>query len=228
MLLASLLIGAGYDAYVVSGYATREVCNMDQSRTICPLLIKNEEKKQEKKKKETGKYAVKAPRDMTSKFQLAQDNKIKKRLTDEAEKRRLEQESYLSELEKPPLDQLYGLRIHAWVLVLSGKREVPETFFIEALTGCAVSTKDDDYLGIESVWNHKNYWVNMQSCIDGTAGLTFDLGDCTRWEYMLPSNDKPILLVPNLLEASEEEEVFRQNFFLTIYDFLVQISFERI
>jgi len=37
------LIGAGYDAYVVSGYATREVCLADESREICPLLKKKEE-----------------------------------------------------------------------------------------------------------------------------------------------------------------------------------------
>ena len=37
-LLCSLLLGAGYDAYVVSGYASREICNMDQSRETCPLL----------------------------------------------------------------------------------------------------------------------------------------------------------------------------------------------
>jgi hypothetical protein len=169
ILLASLLIGAGYDAYVVSGYATREVCNADQSRKICPLLVKNEEKKQEAKRKEQGKYAVKPARDMNSKYLISQENRAKKKVADAEERKRLEHERYLAELEKPPVDPLYGLRIHSWVLVLSGKREVPETFFIESLTGCAVSTKDDDYLGIESVWNQKNYWVNMQSCIDGTA-----------------------------------------------------------
>ncbi|KAH3848101.1 hypothetical protein DPMN_090450 [Dreissena polymorpha] len=42
-LLCSLLIGAGYDAYVVSGYATREVCLADESREICPLMKKKEE-----------------------------------------------------------------------------------------------------------------------------------------------------------------------------------------
>lgn len=169
VLLASLLIGAGYDAYIVSGYATREVCNMDQSRIICPLLIKSQEKKIETKKKEIGKYTVKPPKDMNSKYQASQDLKAKKKLDEEALKRKLEHERYLAELERPTADPLYGLRVHAWVLVLSGKREVAETFFIETLTGNAVSTKDDEYLGIESVWNNKNYWVNMQSCIDGTA-----------------------------------------------------------
>jgi hypothetical protein len=168
-LLASLLIGHGYDAYVVSGYATREVCNADQSRKMCPLLLKEAQKKEEATKREQGKYVVKPPKDMNSKYLIAQDNRAKKKLFLAAEKQRLDRERYLAELEKPPVDPLYGLRVHSWVLVLSGKREVPETFFIESLTGCAVSTKDDDYLGIESVWNHKNYWVNMQSCADGTA-----------------------------------------------------------
>lgn len=50
------------------------------------------------------------------------------------------------------------------MLVLSGKREVPESFFIDPLTARSYSTKDDHFLGIESLWNHKNYWVNMQDC----------------------------------------------------------------
>ena len=39
------------------------------------------------------------------------------------------------ELEKPPADPLYGLRIHSWVLIRGGKREVPDDFFIEPFTG---------------------------------------------------------------------------------------------
>ena len=168
-LLAILLIGAGYDAYVVSGYASREVCNTDQSRRVCPLLARSEEKRAAAKRKEPGKYVAKPPKDMSSKYELQQELKAKRK-RDEAElQRRLEHERYVAELERPPADPLYGMRVHSWVLVLSGKREVPEPFFIEALTGSAASTRDDDYLGIESVWNHRNYWVNMQSCIDGTA-----------------------------------------------------------
>uniref|UniRef100_A0A8D8X8R0 Dynein regulatory complex subunit 7 n=1 Tax=Cacopsylla melanoneura TaxID=428564 RepID=A0A8D8X8R0_9HEMI len=37
-LLVSLLLGANIDAYVVSGYATREVCLNDQCRVVCPLI----------------------------------------------------------------------------------------------------------------------------------------------------------------------------------------------
>lgn len=173
ILLTSLLIGAGYDAYVVCGYATREVCNMDESRRVCPLLVKTEEKHVSAAKKEAGKYAVKPPRDLNSKYLASQEERIRKKERDELEKRNKEQLDAIAELEKPPPDPFYGLRIHSWVLVLSGKREVPESFFIEALTGNAKSTKDDDYLGIESVWNHQNYWVNMQKCQDGTAVRLF-------------------------------------------------------
>jgi hypothetical protein len=179
---------------------------MDQSRKFCPLIVKQEEKKDAQKKKEQGKYVAKPPRDMNSKYELNQEMKAKKKREEAELKRRLEHEKYIAELERPPQDPLYGMRVHSWVLVLSGKREVSEPFFIEALTGCAISTKDDDYLGIESVWNHRNYWVNMQSCIDGTAGLIFDLGDSTKWEFILPSNDKPLLKVPNLVDSQEHDE----------------------
>lgn len=37
-LLCSLLLGAHYDAYCVSGYAIREMCELDQSLQECPLL----------------------------------------------------------------------------------------------------------------------------------------------------------------------------------------------
>lgn len=146
---------------------------MDQSRRVCPLLTKSFETKSEQKRAEVGKYMAKAPRDFNSKYKSFMDNKERRKLELEIEKKKREEEERLIEAERPPPDQLYGLRVHSWVLVLSGKREVPETFFIEALTGEATSTKDDEYLGIESVWNHKNFWVNMQSCYDGTAVSCF-------------------------------------------------------
>lgn len=38
VLLVSLLIGAGFDAYVIVGYAPPAVVRNDQSKTACPLL----------------------------------------------------------------------------------------------------------------------------------------------------------------------------------------------
>ncbi|XP_011446060.2 dynein regulatory complex subunit 7-like isoform X1 [Crassostrea angulata] len=196
-LLCSLLIGAGYDAYVISGYATKETCLADESRDICPLLKKKEEVQEEARKKEMKKYNVKPPRDLRSKFELKQEAKKEAEKQAEKEKQRKEEEERIAELEKPPPDPYFGLRIHAWVLVLSGKREVPENFFIEPFTGLSHPMDSSNYLGIESVWNNVNYWVNMQDCSEGVKGLSFDLGDSTVWEFMFPNNDKPLLKIPD-------------------------------
>ena len=39
--------------------------------------------------------------------------------------------------------------------------------------------------------------------------MQYDLGDCTLWEYMFPSNEKPQLLIPDdeYLEDLDDEEV---------------------
>ena len=205
-LLCSLLIGAGYDAYVVSGYASRETCLMDETREVCPLLKKKQETRSEKKEKVAKKYTVKPPKDLRSKFELKMEKRRLDEIAAEEEKRKLEEEERQAELEKPPPDDLHGLRIHSWVLVLEGKREVPESFFIEPFTGLAHPVNDEQYLGIESVWNHQNYWVNMQDCSEGCKNMRYDLGDCTLWEFMFPSNEKPVLQIPEDDEFGEDEE----------------------
>lgn len=68
---------------------------------------------------------------------------------------------------------MYGLRVHCWVLVLAGKRDVPENFFIDPFTGNSYETTNERFLGIESIWNHKNYWVNMQDCKFGVKVFIF-------------------------------------------------------
>lgn len=39
-LLCSMLIGSGYDAYVVNGYGSQDLCLMDLTREVCPLTMK--------------------------------------------------------------------------------------------------------------------------------------------------------------------------------------------
>ncbi|XP_030326679.1 dynein regulatory complex subunit 7 isoform X4 [Strigops habroptila] len=197
VLLCSMLIGAGYDAYCVQGYATLETCTLDETQELCPLLrkpLETQVPKEEVKKK----YRIKPIPDMQSKFKLQQEAKNAAAIeAAQKDKKRDEKEAG-----KPKLEPLHGLRVHAWVLVLSGKREVPETFFINPFTGNRHNTTDKRFLGIESIWNHRNYWVNMQDCRHGCKDLTFDLGDAIRWEVML-SESNPLQLVPE-----EEEELF--------------------
>ncbi|NXO24939.1 DRC7 protein, partial [Cisticola juncidis] len=184
VLLCSLLIGAGYDAYCVHGYATLEMCSLDQTQELCPRLRKPPEVPEEE---DPNKYRIKYPSEPQSKFELQQ--KAKEKGTEPEQEEETEEEVVM-EAEKPKRDPLHGLRVHAWVLVLSGKRKVPETFFINPFTGNAHSTTDESFLGIESIWNHRNYWVNMQDCRKGCKDLSFDLSDSFCWEIMFSENNE--------------------------------------
>lgn len=62
------------------------------------------------------------------------------------------------------MDPLHGRRVHFWVLVLAGSRSVTEHFFIDPLSGKSYPTDNDHFLGVESVWNNLNYYINMQDC----------------------------------------------------------------
>ncbi|NWH60484.1 DRC7 protein, partial [Geococcyx californianus] len=179
VLLCSMLIGAGYDAYCVHGYATREMCSLDETLEPCPLL----REPQEVRLVMSGKGGM--PR-LGNKMAI------------------ITSLSVLQEVAKPERDPLRGLRVHAWVLVLSGKRDIPKTFFINPFTGKSHSTTDERFLGIESVWNHRNYWVNKQDCCNGCKDLVFDLGDAVCWEVMLLESNKPLQL---LADAKKENRL---------------------
>ena len=36
--------------------------------------------------------------------------------------------------------------------------------------------------------------------------MKYDLGDCTLWEYMFPTNDKPQLVLPDEDNLDDDEE----------------------
>lgn len=58
-----------------------------------------------------------------------------------------------------------------------GKRDVGHNFFIEPTTGVTHPLEWEEYHGIEVLWNHRNYWVNMQDCSHGVQviiGNPFD------------------------------------------------------
>ncbi|XP_050628848.1 dynein regulatory complex subunit 7 [Macaca thibetana thibetana] len=199
-MLCSMLIGSGYDAYCVNGYGSLDLCHMDLTREVCPLTVKPKETIQKEEKVLPKKYTIRPPRDLCSRFEQEQEVKKQQEIRAQEKKQLREEEERLMEAEKAKPDALHGLRVHSWVLVLSGKREVPENFFIDAFTGHSYSTQDERFLGIESLWNHKNYWINMQDCWNCCKDLIFDLGDPVRWEYMLLGTDK------SQLSLTEEDD----------------------
>lgn len=196
VLLVSFLVGAGYDAYVVHGLAPRWICLMDQSKTLLPVLPVEEALRKQSEKELTPEQArlttaaaqtngdttkLESRSAFTSKYLAMQQERITKE--NQAKEKRLLESVY--DEEEDDDDPLEGKRMHAWVLIRAGKREVSEHFFLEATTGRSYPLRDSPYLRIESVWNHENYWVNMQP--HPVELMLFDLANATDWEYVFLS-----------------------------------------
>ncbi|CAL1530214.1 unnamed protein product, partial [Lymnaea stagnalis] len=192
-VLCSMLIGAGYDAYVVSGYATREVCNCDLSYNICPFVEQDQVVYTATITKTITRYSSRSNRTFSSEYELRMATKAEaaRRAEEQAKKDAANRAKQLQEA--PPPDPLEGRRVHSWVLVLKGHRDVDKTFFIEPTTGLTHPTDWDQYLHIESIWNHLNYYVNMDFD-EGVADLSYDIGDSRHWEYLFPGQDLHVRL----------------------------------
>lgn len=89
-LLASLLLGQGYNAFVVSGYASREQVLCDMTRRTCPYLPETEQTPLPIDKPKIVKYQLKAPPDFRSRFLLELEDREKAKM--EAELQRQEEQ----------------------------------------------------------------------------------------------------------------------------------------
>uniref|UniRef100_UPI00358FF4C0 dynein regulatory complex subunit 7 isoform X2 n=1 Tax=Myxine glutinosa TaxID=7769 RepID=UPI00358FF4C0 len=212
LLLCSLLLGCGYDAYCVCGYASRETTYHDDTSNTCPLLV-HTNKVQEVETPPARRYMVRPPRQLHSKFDQQQ---LEREMAKEHKEKMLADGNGEEDLMASGPDLLHGQRVHCWLLVLAGQREVPGDFFIEPFSGKAYPTTDSRFLGVESVWNQRNCWVNMQNCRNGCKDMLFDLGDSVRWEFVLPwSSHKPGLYISVMHENTdidgEEEEETRKK-----------------
>lgn len=196
MALCSLLIGVGYDAYVCMGYAPKEITENDQTRDTCPVLereaaaaaAEDTSKAPPKKKAAASKYKIKEPVDLTC--------KLDGMLLDEGAGKMAPPEPDESEApesaspERPNLasndDKYYGKRVHAWVLVRAGSRGMTETVFIEPTTARKYPVDASPYFGLEYLWNHRNFWVNIQPGtirqVPALRNLDTNLKDTTKWE----------------------------------------------
>lgn len=173
--LCSLLIGCGYDAYVVYGTAPREITTKDEALMECPFPIempdnddqddpevdKDEEHMTSKKPsliQPIEDYSVTKPPVRQSDF----DNEMKKAKDTETEKNRLAAVTIDDDAPDFERDDEYGhSRLHCWVLLQKGNREIQETFFIEPTTGRRYNIDDAPYYSVEGIFNHKNFWINL-------------------------------------------------------------------
>ena len=221
ILLASLLLGSGYDCYVVYGKAPREITSRDESMFPCPVMNipplpsddQEEIKPPNKEKKPNVNIEDLIPRidePLNSKFDDALKSKAEEELKQKA-KTETEITDDEPEYEKP--DPYRGKRLHSWILIKRGKRDVKENFFIEATTGRKYTLKNHPYHNVEGIFNNRNFWVNMRPDlpIDKIGIEDFDIKEkCEKeWEYvMLPTVHKRI---QEIVEGNGEVEVIEEE-----------------
>lgn len=189
---------------VVSGFATREMTTNDQRRVKCPY-IPEEVEEVEAVEEPDPKYRLKDSPFLKSRFLMEVEQKkldAENAILAEVERKA---QLALEEHERPPPDSENGFRTHAWVVMVKDapwcyktefKRSEPQddddeelepmAFFIEPSTGFRHEVTDPCYQGIESIWNHQNYYVNRQCPEVTIKDMSWDLSDTKKWEHFLP------------------------------------------
>lgn len=172
--LCSLLLGTGYDAYVVYGTAPKEITTKDESLMDCPFdtkfedlmekedpqYDKDEEHMHQKEEKEVipMEFAVELKKPYKSEF----DDEMKAKA--EEEKRLAHLKAVTIDDDEPdyePEDEYGRTRLHAWVLIQKGAREMQRSIFIEPTTSRQYSLDNSPYFSIQGIFNHQNFWVNL-------------------------------------------------------------------
>lgn len=86
---------------------------------------------------------------------------------------------FQNDLNDHSLDPLYGKRIHCWVIIIpletKDQHTTSEPYFIEPSTSERRDISNENYIGIEAIWNHKNFWVNLQA-LDGGCSVRVNDG----------------------------------------------------
>ncbi|RNF00545.1 coiled-coil domain-containing protein 135 [Trypanosoma rangeli] len=226
LLLASALAGAGYNVYVVVGYARRFVCENDQTRRmwtdsegLFDEVASDDEQEVEPDLDAEYTQLVKdrpplrgvhdpeptAPQQhqKQAKEQAANPAVLGAAVAEDAGGVRAAGPQTLDEGEKANEEKRQAPQrlLHSWLLVLPGGRKSQrEVVFVEPSTGELIphSAADTFYKGIEAVFNRRNYHVNLAPNVPVSA-LTLDLADGTQWEGMLFDPD-----------AEEEQETSLQ------------------
>ena len=220
IVLASLLIGVGYNAYVVYGTAPKEITTKDESDMPCPFstvfddLMENtdhnvdsdEEQMIERVEPEadpnTNGFSVETKEPHRSVW----DNDQAKLNADEERMKRLAAITIDDdEKDYEPTDPYGKTRIHAWVLILRPDREMNENIFIEPTTGRTYALDASPYYSIEGIFNHKNFHINLDPTLDIAELLPLEFKDDSTglWEY--------VMLEPGSKKDGDDEEQEEQD-----------------
>ncbi|KMS94089.1 hypothetical protein BVRB_024910, partial [Beta vulgaris subsp. vulgaris] len=180
-------------AYVVSGYAPVAITLQDLTSVQCPLLKTSAWDDDVQIKDLSSQLAAPAATEQSSnnRYNVHRDRThVSKHLQMLAEREAAESAHLAEESAKRATqafkyqDPYQDRRVHCWVMVLPGRRDISNVQFIEPSTGIIYQLNESPYQRIESLWNESNYWINIQKPCE-LKDLYFDLDDSEAWEYII-------------------------------------------
>ncbi|KAF8764413.1 Dynein regulatory complex subunit 7 like protein [Argiope bruennichi] len=182
MILCTLLLSSDYDAYVVQGYATKQVTKKIEKEKADPIFTLP------KKFRRYEEFFTQRPQPVVTEknkynldFEKARLFWLEGKVFEESEE--MKKKTTTKERQR---DILYGKRVHFWVLLKSSENGTTQPVFLEASTGETISIDNPEYLGIEFVWNDRNFWSNNENWNGSCKDIIFDFEDFTKWEVFLP------------------------------------------
>lgn len=220
ILLCSLLIGSGYDAYCVYGAAPKYITTKDESQMDCPFDLElNEDEdgtsgndetemmhQEEHKKPPVENFKLNQSKHLISEFDSLERQKEEQRLREQWIKENTIDDDAPDLEEYDELEQKKQ-RLHCWVMIRQGLRQFPQTKFIEPTTGREYSQQDAPYETIEGIFNNQNFWINL-SPQRTVKEINLNCDD-DEWEYVMlqGKKDKDMLDEDEAQnEDSQEEE----------------------
>ncbi|KAL7676160.1 hypothetical protein ACOME3_002417 [Neoechinorhynchus agilis] len=198
--LCCLLLGLGYNAFVVSGYVSAEVAAMDERndemdynavlQKYCKIncsveeLVKYGEADDCRFDKDP--YLI----DIAVKPKTGIRTSVKKTISNIVE----QNHKTVDYRDKGIIEPV----VHSWVLLMPSKFEaripcfiestmtlVPHLWLVIRFNGSIRPISDKRYKGIEAIWDNMNYWINLQDPLIACDELSFDFADVKSWESIL-------------------------------------------
>lgn len=93
------------------------------------------------------------------------------------------QQAAAAAAEEKEMDPHHGRRLHAWVVVRGGKRQLGQILCVEPTTGTRYTVANSPYLSVEGMFNASNFWVCMQNGMPSHS-ISYNIADTSLWEYV--------------------------------------------
>lgn len=174
VLLVTILTGIGFDAYVIVGYANRELTLCDRSYRSCPGV-------------ETPPKEFEDFNGNRNKYLAAISDRVLN-LNSEFDKAAAAPPPAPPDppfQREPPVDEYTERRMMCWVMVNSARLDVSSSLFIDPGTGDIYPLNSELFHGIELAFNQRNVWINNQPPDFQKTEESMDFTDSILWTPVL-------------------------------------------